>query len=147
MYWIKTVYLENYNPEWGPLEHHPGNLCADMRAAIPAPIEIAPGTMHLVPLGVKFDMEAGAGFMLFPRSSLAKRGLLGIVGLIDPDYRGEIHAQVFNPSPYYIDVQPGERICQLYAVPRERMVFMLIAAEKLSTTTRGAQGFGSTGRI
>lgn len=147
MYWIKTVYLENYNPEWGPLEHKPGNLCADMRAAIPEAIQAAPGKLALVPLGVKFDMEMGYGFMLLPRSSMAMRGLLVITGLIDPDYRGEIHAQIFNPSPYYITIQPGERICQLYAVPRERMVFMTHSAEKLSSTARGEQGFGSTGRI
>ncbi len=148
MYWIKTVYLPHYDmADWGPLSHSQGNLCADLRAAIAAPLTIDPGQTVRVPLGVIFNLSPGEGLVLWPRSSLSAKGLLLSTGIIDPDYRGEVQAVLhnFNPGPVFI--LPGERICQTYAIPRDGIVFQTIEQDALRNTARGAAGFGSSGRI
>jgi dUTP pyrophosphatase len=76
----------------------------------------------------------------------AKRGLAPAnkVGVIDADYRGEIMVTLHNHSTESQSVNPGERIAQLAIVPFLKAEFE--EAENLSDTTRGAGGFGSTGR-
>ena len=66
------------------------------------------------------------------------------VGVIDSDYRGEISVGLVNLSQDSYTIQPGDRIAQLMVTPVVRPV--LVQAEELDVTDRGAGGFGSTGR-
>ena len=71
-------------------------------------------------------------------------GLSNGVGVIDSDYRGEISVGLMNLSGEDYTIRPGDRIAQLMVVPVVRPV--LVQAEELDETDRGAGGFGSTGR-
>lgn len=66
------------------------------------------------------------------------------VGVIDPDYRGEITVVLLNTSDKERRVRRGDRIAQLLFQPAFRV--QLEKAEDLGMTTRGEGGFGHTGR-
>jgi dUTP pyrophosphatase len=88
-----------------------------------------------------------AGFV-FSRSGLGARQGLTVsqgVGVIDPDYRGEIIVSLLNTSGERRRIRRGERIAQLVLLP----VFQaaLVRAQELSDTSRGGGGFGHTGTL
>lgn len=106
-------------------------------------------TQRVVLIGTGWCWEIPAGYVgkLHLRSSLAKCGLAlaNGVGVVDSDYRGEVMVALHNYSDVTIHLSPGERIAQLLV---ERVLTChLIAAPALSSTPRGAGGFGSTGTL
>lgn len=100
----------------------------------------------LVPTGFALAIPAKHYGRLAPRSGLAVRHGLSVgAGVVDCDYRGEVHVLLFNHSDADYVVQPGERIAQL-VLEQISTPPVELAEEPLSETGRGAGGFGSTGR-
>lgn len=126
-----------------------GSAGIDLRACMAeAEIKLAPGTRHAFPTGVAVEctMPGVAGFV-YSRSGLgAKEGLTVSqgVGVIDPDYRGEIVVSLLNTSNQTRAVTQGQRIAQLIFQPVVRAE--IAPVETLSDTARGAGGFGHTGK-
>ncbi len=119
----------------------------DVRAAVEAPLTLAPGAIALVPTGLVLEVPEGHEMQVRPRSGLAARHgitLPNSPATIDSDYRGEVRVIVQNLGPEPFVVERGARIAQfvLQRVPRVEWV----EAEELSETERGAGGFGHTGR-
>ena len=120
---------------------------ADLYACLPDNVTIAPGETAWIPTGIAMEVPANCAGLIFARSSMgAKRGLAPAnkVGVIDPDYRGEVQVVLHNHSKEVQTVAPGERIAQLVIVPVFTPGF--VEAEELSDTVRGDGGFGSTGK-
>lgn len=124
---------------------HQGDAGLDLRSAIDIVIE--PGCRALVPTGVAVAIpEAHAGLVV-PRSGLAAKHGISIVnapGLIDSGYRGEIKVILINTdASEAFSIQRGDRIAQLVviAVPPIELAYV----DELSSSQRGAQGFGSSG--
>ena len=65
--------------------------------------------------------------------------------LIDSDYRGEIVCALVNMSTEPYTVEPFERIGQLIFLAHYSVAFEEV--ERLPQTSRGADGFGSSGRF
>ena len=92
-------------------------------------------------------MPKGCAGLVYARSSLGvKRGLAPAnkVGVIDSDYRGQIHVVLLNHGKTEQTIQHGERIAQFLITPVLTPAYE--EAEELSDTGRGAGGFGSTGK-
>ena len=120
---------------------------ADLYACMQDKVEVGPGQNVMIPTGIAMEIPKGYAGLVFARSSMgAKRGLAPAnkVGVIDSDYRGEIRVVLHNHSGEPQSVEPGERVAQLLIVPVFTPGFQ--EAEKLSDTSRGAGGFGSTGK-
>ena len=118
----------------------------DLRANLSQPIVIEPMERSLIPTGLFMELPIGYEAQVRPRSGLAlKKGItcLNSPGTIDADYRGEIGVILANLSKETFVVENGERIAQMVIAKHERAEW--IEAEELSTTERGAGGFGSTG--
>ena len=96
--------------------------------------------------GIALAIPKGFVGMVADRSSMAARGLKTAGGIIDAGYRGEIHIVIRNLTEQSVEFQAGERIAQLLILPI--VTPALEAVEEFSdpSTTRGAGGFGSTGR-
>jgi dUTP pyrophosphatase len=80
------------------------------------------------------------------RSSIHKKGLslANAVAVIDEDYRGEIKLLFYKiDKEDYIGIQEGERIAQMILRPKYEINFQEV--QELDLTTRGENGFGSTG--
>lgn len=81
--------------------------------------------------------------MLLSRSSMAKKGLILVGGVIDSDYRGEIQVMLYNITSESYLVEKGHKIAQLVIFPI--VIAHPYQVEILSETQRGTNGFGSTG--
>jgi dUTP pyrophosphatase len=132
-----------------PAYQSAGAAGLDLMAAVPAdtPVTIAPGARAQIPTGIAISLPRGTEGQVRPRSGLAARhgiSVLNAPGTVDSDYRGEIQVIVVNFGAESFSVERGLRIAQLVIAP----VFyaQLLELEKLDKTTRGAKGFGSTGR-
>lgn len=135
--------------------HHPlpayateGSSGLDLRAFIPAPIQLAPLERILVPTGLHIALPKNWEAQVRPRSGLAiKQGLtcLNTPGTIDADYRGEIKVILINLSNEVQLIQDGDRIAQIVFQQIEKMEWQLV--DDLETTQRGSGGFGHTGKI
>ncbi len=119
---------------------------ADLYACLDAPVTVAPHETVLVPTGLSLEIPVGWAGLVYARSGLAsKRNLAPAnkVGVIDPDYRGEVMVSLHNHGTTPQTVEPGERVAQLVLTPY--LTAQFFEAEALSDTVRGQGGFGSTG--
>jgi dUTP pyrophosphatase len=117
----------------------------DLRAAVRAPLVVAPGERVLVPTGLRIAVPAGYEAQIRPRSGLALRhGILlpNAPGTIDSDYRGEVQVILWNAGAEPFAIARGDRIAQLVIAPVARVELDEVA---LDETRRGSGGFGSTG--
>ena len=107
---------------------------------------INPGETIRLHLGISCENLDVKSYFLMPRSSLSKTPLrlANSVGLIDAGYRGEIMAAVDNIKDFAYEVKIGQRLFQIVAMDGSAIQFEL--GDHLSETTRGADGFGSTGK-
>ena len=106
--------------------------------------------MQRAAVGTGLAMAIGAGFegQVRPRSGTALKQGLTVVnapGTIDSDYRGEVAVLLVNLGQEPVTIEPGQRIAQLVIAPVVRAEFQ--EADELSSTDRGAGGFGSTGSV
>lgn len=141
---IKIVNKSNH-----PLPHYGTQASAgvDLRAHIETPIVLKPLERTLVKTGLFIELPIGFEAQVRPRSGLAfKNGItvLNTPGTIDADYRGEIGVILVNLSNESFTIENGERISQMVIAKHEQAQWILV--EELSTTERGAGGFGSTGK-
>jgi dUTP pyrophosphatase len=99
------------------------------------------------------------GFYLCARSSIGNTDLVqhNAPGVIDPDYRGKLVAQVRNLGGRPVTLEAGTALFQAVAPfeprPPNVEVWMsgrhaeeFLGLRPFGTTERGAGGFGSTGR-
>jgi len=118
----------------------------DLRAHIPDPITIDPLERAIVPTGLFIEFPVGVEAQVRPRSGLAaKKGItvLNAPGTIDADYRGEVGVILVNLSNEPFTIENGERIAQMVIAQHAQAVWEEVT--ELSSTERGAGGFGSTG--
>ena len=120
----------------------------DLRACLDAPLVLQPGDSQLVPSGIAIHLgDPGLAAILVPRSGLgAKHGIVlgNLVGLIDSDYQGQLMVSTWNRGATDFVLQPMDRLAQLVIVPVLQVGFNVV--ESFDASTRGASGFGSTGK-
>ena len=121
----------------------------DIRAAVPAddPVVLETGARALIETGFAIALPPGFEAQIRPRSGLAiKQGItcLNTPGTIDADYRGEIKVIMINLGEGPFTINRGERIAQMVIAPVVQAEIMQV--DMLDDTSRGAGGFGSTGK-
>ena len=119
----------------------------DIRAVLDDPMIIAPGATVLVPTGFAMAVPNGYEAQVRPRSGLAIKHRIGVLnspGTIDSDYRGEVRVILTNFGPEEFTIRRGDRIAQMVVAPYVKAEWD--ERESLEDTTRGAGGFGHTGR-
>jgi dUTP diphosphatase len=119
-----------------------GDLAADLYAVAGA--SLAAGATLPVATGIAMEFPATHGALVEDRSGLAVRGVTTLAGVIDPGYRGEIKVVMTNLSAAVVEIKAGDRIAQLRIVRRIEAEFEEVT--ELVEASRGAAGFGSTGR-
>lgn len=130
-----------------PAYQTPGSAGLDLCAAIPEAVQLAPGERRLIPTGLVMEIPEGHEGQVRPRSGLALKHGISIVnspGTIDSDFRGEVGIVLINHGQEPFVVEPLSRIAQIVITRVEQM--QIEEAESLSETSRGAGGYGSTGR-
>lgn len=125
----------------------PGSACIDIRS--PRDLILKPGEQIKLNSGLKIWIKDSRYVgMLFPRSGLGSKGLnlAHTVGVIDSDYQGEITIPLKNTGTENIVIERGQRIVQMGFFRIEQPPFL--KKESFSKrTSRGAGGYGSTGKM
>lgn len=129
-----------------------GAAGADIRASLEKNARedgliIEPGSRVLIPTGLSMEIPPGYEVQVRPRSGLSFKTPLLVVnspGTIDSDYRGEVKIIIGNFGTERYVIEHGERVAQLVVAPVTQGAFVA-TDDDLSSTERGAGGFGSTG--
>ena len=110
-------------------------------------------TRRTVGTGIAVELPPGHVGLICSRSGLAAKEGIFVVnapGIIDEDYRGELKVALGRlpftpqwPSETIFLIEPGMRIAQLMIMPLPQLA--VEETTDLTTTTRGASGFGSSG--
>lgn len=128
-----------------PARAHGDDAGLDLHALEPA--TIGPGERAAVGTGIALEIPPGHAGLVLPRSGLALRHGIALVnapGLIDAGYRGEITVLLLNTDREAAwGLAAGDRIAQLLVVAFASVE--PLEAKELADSTRGADGFGSTG--
>lgn len=120
---------------------------------------LVPGAPVRVRTGIAAAFDDGSsrrwGLLIRDRSSLASKGVATTGGVIDSGYRGEIQVVMnnLNSCPAEQDaagqtgfhIRRGDKIAQMIPIPVETGAGVC-EVDELPAASRGANGFGSTGR-
>ena len=149
---------------------HEGDAGLDL--FFPSDVDFYPGETKIIEMGIRCEMmsctDDSCGFVsygLYPRSSIAKTPLMlaNHVGVVDASYTGTIKVALryvptndilnclnnsgkfanFNEN-YKYSVSRGDRLVQICAPGFSPFDMELV--DSLRKTTRGGDGFGSTGK-
>lgn len=148
--YLKVPYLVKLTDERArPYRAHETDAGADLFST--EEVAIYPGEKKLIDTGVAIKIPVGFVGLVFNRSSQGKIDIriANIVGVIDPDYRGNIMVRLKNSSvnePYFI-YPYTTRIAQLVIAPIVLPTFQEWdeSMGDWNDTARGEGGFGSTG--
>lgn len=148
---MKTIDIKILDPRMQgqlPAYATAGSAGLDLRACINEALHIQPGTTHLIPTGLAIHLADPAyAAMILPRSGLGhKHGIVlgNLVGLIDSDYQGELMVSTWNRGSTEFVLNPMDRLAQLVIVPVLQVGFNVV--DEFDSSSRGAGGFGSTGK-
>lgn len=109
-------------------------------------VTLEPGVPQLVPTGLTIELPVGFEAQVRPRSGLALKHAImmpNAPGTIDPGYRGEIRVILINLGRDPYTIQAGDRIAQMIVARYESVEWI---EGTLAESSRGAGGFGSSGR-
>ena len=149
MHVLQVKLLDPRHGDAWPLPAYATDASAgmDLRAALDAPLELAPGDAALIPSGLAIHLaDPRLCAVVLPRSGLGHRH--GIVlgngtGLIDADYQGPLLISTWNRGREPYTIQPGDRIAQLVVLPIVRASLQVV--DTFEQSARGEGGFGHTG--
>lgn len=110
-------------------------------------LTIWPNSGIIIPTGLQIRTHENWALRFDNRSSMAKQGLIVGATIVDQDYQGELHIQVWNVSQKEIVVKPGYKLVQgiFFEVPNLDL-HEVTHNPHLEPSNRGIGGFGSTGR-
>lgn len=122
-----------------------GDACMDVTAVSIRIVEEAGYGYIEYDSGLSFELQEGFTMLCFPRSSISDTGLLlsNAVGVVDSTYRGSVKAR-FKYVKGSKDYKVGDRVFQIMVIPYPVIEFEEV--DELSESTRGAGGWGSTGK-
>lgn len=109
-------------------------------------VRVFSGGQCLIPTGLHMSIPSGYYLAIVPRSGLALKQNVSITnspGTIDANYRGDIGIIIQNLGEEDIEIYQGDKIAQAILQKYSEIEFEEV--ESLDETTRGTNGFGSTG--
>lgn len=130
--------ISGCTPGHNPLRVHENDAGADVY--MPYDCTLQPGEIVKVPLGFGLILPDGYAGFVFPRSSMAEKGLTCELPPVDSGYRGEIHAIISNVSNKVQTIHKETRVGQLVITPIIIADFVFDLGKE-----RGTDAFGSSG--
>lgn len=138
-----VFYIIDHGAKQLPYRAHDNDAGLDIVA--PCSFHVEPHQRVMVNCGFGVYIPEGYAAYVKPRGSWGLKGLIPIDNPIDSDYRGEVHAVMWNLSAETIVVKEGERFCQLVIAPVVVGFMPTINPIDVPWTERGMGNHGSTG--
>jgi dUTPase len=114
-------------------------------------VYLKPGQRVLIPSGIYCQMENNDRALIAANKSgvATKQGLVFGAQVVDYEYQGEIHLSLIYTGDGTCEILPGQKILQFLEMPiftSEILVSETLSVDTFykTSTTRGADGFGST---
>lgn len=123
---------------------HPGDAGMDLYAIEDTTIE--PMSWKKIGTGLMMELPKGTEGQVRTKSGIAFNYgvfVLNTPGTVDENYRGEVGVILYNLNKTPFVIKKGQKIAQL--VINKVCYCKTRTTSKLSTTSRGEKGFGSTG--
>lgn len=126
-----------------PKRNNPTDAGADLYSV--EQISIDPQSRAIISTGISIEIPEGFYGRIAPRSGLAaKYGIDVLAGVCDSSYRGEIKVVIINTDKEKsFEITYGDKIAQL--IIEQHFNFEFSEEEELSDSSRGTNGFGSSG--
>ncbi len=105
---------------------------------------LQPGEGRIFKTGIAIEINPGFVGLVWDRSSMGKKGIKTMGGVIDSGYRGEVGVILWNISKEPQEIMSGDKIAQLLIQPISTPQTKEV--EILSSSERGVGGFGSSGK-
>ena len=139
-----TVKVKRLHPDArAPYYDHPGDAGLALHTIEGKVLQ--PGERYSFDTGLALEFPAEYVALINDRSGLAsKHGLKTMAGVGDSGYRGSYRVVLINLSNEPYEVKSGDKIAQLLIMPVEHAIMEEVT--ELTDTSRGTDGFGSTGR-
>ncbi|MFA6253838.1 MAG: dUTP diphosphatase [Candidatus Paceibacterota bacterium] len=126
-----------------PSYAHPGDAGMDFFALEDMILES--GKRGRIKTGIALEIPNGFVGLVWDKSGLStNQGLKTLAGVVDAGYRGEVQIGMINLSTETYSIKKHDKVAQMLIQPIELPDLEEVA--ELSDTSRGAGGFGSTGK-
>jgi dUTP pyrophosphatase len=102
------------------------------------------GEVKAIATGIQVEIPVGYVGLVWDKSGISLNGIHRLAGVIDSGYRGEVKVVMANLGDRDFSVEKGMKIAQLLIQPILEVT--VINVDKLGETSRGENGFGSTGK-
>lgn len=135
---VKRLHPDAKLPQYG----HPGDAGLDLFAGVD--MILRPGDAVPVPTGIVTAIPAGFVGLIWDKSGISLKGVHRLAGVVDSGYRGEIKVVMINLGREEFVIGKGMKIAQMLI--QAVSAVDVVEVEELEDTSRGAGGFGSTGK-
>lgn len=98
----------------------------------------------VIDTGVHFEIPTGYVGFIKSKSGLNVKADIVSEGVVDAGYTGSIIVKLYNHSPNDYTFLPGDKITQIVFLPIPEVTLNQVPF--LTSTERGDNGFGSTGK-
>ncbi len=138
------IKIKKLDPEAKiPNYAHPGDAGMDLFALEEVTLE--PNERIRVKTGMALEIPSGYVGLVWDKSGLSTgHGLKTLAGVIDAGYRGEVQIGMINLSTETYTLKKHDKVAQMLIQPVDCPELEEVV--ELSNTSRGEDGFGSTGK-
>jgi len=126
-----------------PHYSHKGDAGLDLFSSVDSVLN--KGEVKPVPTGIQVAIPEGHVGLVWDKSGISLKGVHRLAGVIDSGYRGEVRVVMVNFGEETFVIKKGMKIAQLLIQPV--MDVEVVEADELEETSRGENGFGSTGKF
>ena len=126
-----------------PQYSHKGDAGLDLFSSVDCVLN--KGEVKPIPTGIKMAIPEGHVGLIWDKSGISLKGVHRLAGVIDSGYRGEVQVVMANLGGESFEVKKGMKIAQLLVQPAQEV--KVTETEDLEGTSRGENGFGSTGKF
>lgn len=106
-------------------------------------LRLLPGASAVIPTGWAIQIPEGYEGQVRGRSGFTAQRVLIALGTVDSNYRGEVCFHLWNQTGAELAVRTGDRLAQIVIAPVA--IVAVNEVSELDPTSRGDQGFGSSG--
>jgi len=124
-----------------PLYSRKGDAGLDLFSVVDCVLEA--GEVKPIQTGIKVAIPHGYVGLVWDKSGISLQGVHRLAGVVDSGYRGEIQVVLVNLGKEPFVINKGMKIAQMLIQPIEEV--KVVESEELDDTSRGENGFGSTG--
>jgi dUTP pyrophosphatase len=135
---VKKIHKDAKLPSYG----HVGDAGLDLFSVVECVLK--GGEARAISTGIQVAIPDGYVGLIWDKSGISLKNIHRLAGVVDSGYRGEIKVVMTNLSAEAFSIEKGMKIAQMLIQPISKV--KVVDSEELEDTSRGENGFGSTGK-